>query len=377
MRPLLLSIALCACTNVACTYYDVFLLEARVDADAGNDGFVPPNDSDGDAERFDADDTGVDAKECHLVLPPEAPTDAIVEGNISFVVAVDKVDFGESGGWRGLGYDLDHVCDCSASVRSCAPAVCNPENEIDNAFGNMLAVMKLELGFYSIGSSIWSDTAKAGDWGFMIRVSDYNGQPDDSQVTVEWLLSHPFEVGSDGRIVPQWDGQDEWFVWDSNRFVDDAAFVTGGQLVAHLPRSPFVVVTDIYIDFIEFDLVGSTLTAKVEHSGAGWSLVDGIIAAGMDSDKLLAQVNHIPYVSNGRPMCEHDPETEEPFGLFKSFICGYSDLLSSSGPTTGQCDSISFGIGFAAKPAIIAGQKTPPVTSSPCTGQPSTCIQHP
>jgi hypothetical protein len=142
------------------------------------------------------------------------------------------------------------------------------------------------------------------------------------------------------------------------KYLDEAAFVTGGQLVAHLP--------EVYAVFGKFrDL---QLSAKlIKDPTRGWMLQHGVASARLPADALLhiVGVSLAPLdpsqVPDGSPVvmvpvCMNHPLYEER----KRELCSLADI-SYAGPNrrSSLCDGASWGWRFDASLAKLVGVRKP------------------
>lgn len=374
----------------ACSYYDTSLLEPTGPSggDAGQDTSVDTGqDADqeasdvGQPDRPETDsnegDTG-DASEtgtCGHARPPDPPTTSTGGGDIDFVVAVDSVDFGDGSGTPKLiGYDLDSRCTCLGEGNSClreswaTADACDGPDGRDNSAGDLMT--KLSPLFSGFGSGDWSQQAKEGAWSILLRVREYNGEPNDNQVRLDWYVPEQFwEDKGDDETPPLWDGNDAWPIRstsladkeggaqdvDEPKFYDLHAYVTDGVLVASFPESAFQVSDNYLLQF-----VGSFITARLVSTAQGWALEDGMLASRWTLKSILAQISRLNIMS--MPVCTN----HIAYSSLKAEFCSRADIYSGVGTPTTPCDSMSSGMRFSARPAKLGTvvQQVPAV--SPC-----------
>jgi hypothetical protein len=206
---------------------------------------------------------------------------------------------GEVGGdplaapWRDIGFNLDGLCTTAdAPTSECTPAEglaveLDGNNGIDNTFGNSFFPV-LMLGVDGIDADLIA-TQEQGIGAVLLLVDDWNGELNDSQVTVTvtqtvfGTTAGPggaapdiMVVGSEAFLpdgttpapLPTWDGTD-YFWGRSDTFVAGdpdlpnvrvtTAYVTNGVLVARLPdRTPIKLVgTDIGVEVTLTDLLAT------------------------------------------------------------------------------------------------------------------------
>jgi len=171
--------------------------------------------------------------------------------------------------WQRIGYDLDGLCtsplDAEPRAECETPGGSPLADGIqgrDNSVGDVIAgTLVTFLPDFAIGVT---DTARTGKNAPIVRITDWNGQPDDDRVQV-WVAgavdvvpsdyerpAGPFELDT-MRPDPRWDGTDIAYLsttyfaagLEDMPFVrDDNAYVAGNLLVARFPdRAPIDVAT--------------------------------------------------------------------------------------------------------------------------------------
>jgi len=332
----------------------------------------------------DASDDSDVAPGCGHATYPQPPDAGTAGGMVDFAVAVHSIDFGEDNVDAGAsapppGLDLDNLCtggpfDEGAGCKYPWWATADHRDYakgIDNAGAQVFKYVQSVAGPGSFGSAYYSDRAHAGYWSILLRVSDYNGEPNDAQVrlaiyTTRGLDSDP-DAGPTGQ--PKWDGSDVWSVSADSTiggdlgaplYADTNAYVTDNVVVATLPKSE--------IKFsggsgsISIRLTAGTIMATIGQENGQWKLTSGVIAARWtlaDVFNTLSSAN-----LNGQIFCNNP--TQFIYGQFKQEICKYADILSGIGGATEPCDSLSFGLGFTADPAQLGAVFTPMVDPSTC-----------
>ena len=366
---------------VGCSYYDYSLLEPKptVFEDAGQEASAEAGQDvalDNAIEVSDRDepDTTIEDVEvievaeanetsvCQHARPPEPPTVSAGGGGIEFTVAVYDVDFGDiAGNPKEIGYDLDSRCTCLGEGSSClreawaTADACDGPDGRDNATGIMMT--KLAALFGSFSSTEWSANAKKGIWSMLLRVRDYNGEANDDRVRLEWFVPSQFSADkADNDVEPVWDGSDAWpirsesleavdggeYSFEKPKYFDTHAYVTEGILVGSFPESVFQIDDDYALDF-----TGSFITARIESTAQGWMLTEGLLASRWALSSILAQIGRLHLMN--KPVCTDHiayPELKREF-------CSYADIYSGVGTPTTPCDSVSLGMRFEARPALL------------------------
>lgn len=321
-------------------------------------------------------------------VQPSLPPDESDPGpdDVDLVVAVRSLDFGEdheTDVGPAVGYDLDKECTCLGGNPTCQTVGAMP-NDCDGPGGRDNAVARLFKEFTlfepdSFDSQFQSAKANDGEFSILVRVRDYNGQPNDDAVTVI-VYSSP-GLDSDPCLpsqVAQWDGTDAFPVdalvlnepgaggmgtggagggcgaagpgapgydVDDPKFVSQQAFVSDGVLVANLPASALVFSSSS--GAVTIDLVGGFLTGDLQMEANGWALRNGVLTGRWTLEALFAIVGRIE--SNDMPICKDNPL----YGPIKSVLCNFPDITSSVTGAAAPCDALSFGMGFEAEAAQL------------------------
>jgi hypothetical protein len=379
-----------------CSLYGKELLVAG--DDAGDDGGSmaeggdagPPADAADGGSGDGASDA--DAGACVLALPPPPPTkdDPSDGGDLEIVLAIRTFDLGlrpDGGAPPLIGYDLDGLCTCPG-LADCVPAAsggsaCDEPGGRDNAGGALLRQ------FYTLsgGSFFSQDTLNAqiaaGLSTLLVRIRQYNGTPEDTQVELSVYVSDGTPPLSDGGApaTPSWTGQDAWIVDGTSVFgangppivpisFDESAYVTGGVLVGALADF-FVPLQVDSSDLMVLELRGGIVTGALASASGGWSLSNGVIDGRLAATSLLAEFAHV-----------HDPSTPSAYlcpaspsyADLKGLICPALDITADpAAQHTATCDALSLGIGFTAQSAQFGPVQTVPRPTTCPDGGPDHC----
>jgi hypothetical protein len=207
----------------------------------------------------------------------------------------------------------------------------------------------------------------------LMRVSKWNGTPNDTQVTFDVFVSTgtlPLDdAGADP--VPKRDGTDQWAV-DPQSVVgttqpyvavneDTAAYVSGGVLVANA-SFPFSVGAQYGTNFLRLD--GALIVGTIASSSFGYSL-SGVLAGRWDTRNLLTgmQAAKDPF-NPGQYLCGTNPT----YLAFKASICRASDITHSVNldNTGAACDALSTAVGYSTDPAQLGGILAGGQKNTPC-----------
>jgi hypothetical protein len=272
-------------------------------------------------------------------------------------VAIHTVDLGDMG--TTPGYDLDSTCTCYQDAgNSCVgpssqkSTYCDADGGIDNQAAKLFQLIELPLGSANFGSAFFSEKANDGAWSLLIRISGYNGQPDDPKVDVAFFPTKGFGA------PPKWDGTDNWPV-DSTAvgdgglsapvYTSNGAYVSGGILVATFPTNRITLAGGTEI--ISVQLSAGVLTGQLSAVGGVYSIKNGVIAARWSSADIFKALSSYRD-NNGNPICT----TQPTYSIAKGVICNDLDInVDGTQPKSAPCNALSIGIGFTADPAGLGG----------------------
>jgi hypothetical protein len=325
---------------------------------------------DGDFREADAGaaDAGADASSgCASATYPDPPggkDDGVDIGPV--VVAVHSMDIGDMN--KVPGYDLDHVCTCTADAgpscvgRATSPATyCDEPGGVDNQAAKIFKLASLVFG---AGFDSQSFTTKINDgrWSLLIVLTGYNGESDDPSVQVA-LYPSP-GIGA----PPLWDGSDSWPILTSSRdamgnplFVSKGAYVSNKTLVATVPTAPMTFAGDK--QRITIQLSAAVLTGSLTHVLGQWHIANGVLAGRWSLAQTFQSISSYRDDS-GNPICTDATASYNPI---KKQICSNADILvDDTQPNSTMCDAISLAMGFNADPALIGSSVAPQPPSNAC-----------
>ncbi len=360
-------------TYWACAVYGTSLLlpaDAGVDArsaEAGADAADPCNHARIPARPDHDDPSGVDAGE-------------IVVASRSLVFDID------AGNGETVGYDLDNICTCPgpASCNGPQKTVCDDPRGRDNAAGALLNNFASYADAFNPQKI--NDRIAAGRIGLVIRIGNYNGTLNDTQINAALFLSNGIEGYQDGGTPkpPQYNGNDVWtvdpkslvggvappYIPNSDN-VDNAAYVSNGMAVASL--------NDIFIDFsggtgtaqLRVDLTGVIVTAKLVPNGkGGFDVGEGTLAGRWPTRKLLTSFAgiHDPLSMNPNQYLCGDSGT---YTGLKNLACNQRDIASviQNDGQNARCDALSFALRFNTAAARLGSVYSGVAPLQPCGPQ--------
>jgi hypothetical protein len=366
---------------LACTVYNPALLVGGDDS-GGADVIDAAQQETAAPDSGDAGDAG---PACSLAVPPSAPSkdDPSDAGDLDLLFAVRTVDLGirDDGGVPApYGYDLDGLCTCPGPA-DCVGTMpnCDQPGGIDNAGGALFRQFYQLSGGGFLSQDAANTQISAGQATLLLRVSKYNGKPNDTQVILALYVSDG-TVPNDAGVSPPpvWDGTDTWTVDNGSliagitpKYFDSSAYVSGGTLVGRPVEYLVPLPLDQY-DVMTVDLVGGIVTGKLEQAQSTWAIAAGIVDGRWPAVTLLGDLAYVHDPQNTNAyLC---PSTSSYMGL-KGLLCPSLDITAdSTSPHSQPCDAISLAIGFAAQTALMASTPTTSTATTTCPdGGPDHC----
>ncbi|MBS2015880.1 MAG: hypothetical protein JST00_23535 [Deltaproteobacteria bacterium] len=283
----------------------------------------------------------------------------------------------DSNAWQDIGYDLDGVCTGASSCEgtdsppSCKPTVPQISTDgtycRDNTFGRLefTAALVPEIAKkYGLSDDAFNCALCVGDYNYIIKVSDYNGEANDGDVRVDlypstgltkvlpWDCADPswktrpcftpdgvFKIEKGGMVNPA-AGPD----LPPAKAFDDKAYVRDGYLVLSLK--------DIFLWFPGYNALVTAYpiqlrkgiaSGKLARGADGvWRITDGIIGGRTLAADLVKGFRDIGFC-----------ETDSNYGLLVDFVAKNLDVLADGTKDPNRtCDAMSVGIGFQALQAV-------------------------
>jgi hypothetical protein len=276
--------------------------------------------------------------------------------------------------WQDLGFDLDgtctgsDTCEGADSPPSCAPTV--PQVPLDghycrdNTFGRLeytAALVPEVAKKYGLSDDAFNCALCVGDYNFVIKVTGYNGQPDDDKVRVDFYPSPglekplPWDCASpDWKNHPCWTSDLPWMVQNDtvvephggptlsdSKLFDDNAYVKDSYIVVQLPDDTLFWFPGFNALVVAYPLRlhQATVTGKLARGADGvWRITDGTIGGRV---KAADAVNGLRLIG----FCESDPN----YSLVSDFVNKNLDVLADGRKDpNATCDAMSLGLSFVA-----------------------------
>jgi hypothetical protein len=383
------------------------------------DGGSPGDGRPGDGGPADVASPGPDAEAgpstCLAKWPVAPLADDPSSETFSWVVAMQSVDVGanpdagpildSSAPVSPIGFDLDNDCTCCTAAGIACPTggSCIGSGVVcDDDAGRDHVALKIFAALPSASAAVNAGML-AGQFSILLQISEYNGTPNDANVTVGLYVSNGLNgVQDGGAVMPNHDGTDQWTV-DSHylqttgvgqtptdgtqctgtsacqpQYVDKGAWVTNGVLVAQpsgtsgtLPLT-FGYRANIGGALMKLNnaIVSGTLQAVTLDGGQkAWKIVNGSISGRWPSAQLLGNLATLPNPNvDGSYLCGTDPELAGSYRTVKAFVCSEQDIMSQTNldNTMATCDALSMSFGFSAEPALLGPVYT--VNAPPASG---------
>ncbi len=342
------------------------------------DGFVFDSGSDAsDAAPIQADaeaGTEIEAGSCGDIGIPAEPVDAAAAGGPPMLFAIKLLDFGvdnDGGAGDVPGFNLDRTCSVDLASSSCKTNVLQPtfdrHAKDKNAAGLDNASFSLIKYISSLSDLLTSETINQGiadgKYGAVVRLTDWNGQPDDNDVQVEIFPAIGIlpRASKDAGFGPD----DQWVLdarfmiaanVEASQVKSDRAWVTGGKLVGRFAQVFFPVIIDKDPKPFDIRITDAILTATL----SGTSLANGTVAGRWKTSEFLGQVRTI-FVKDANGLkdtvlCEPVPFAQLLYGSVKKEVCDARDIRSDSNDTAKLgCDAVSAAMRVEAYPVTSLG----------------------
>ncbi len=290
---------------------------------------------------------------------PDASDGVAINDPLTFVVTSVDFGLGTGLGGAGKGLNLDHACTLSASANPCVfpdPAGGKKDvsgNGIDDAIHDSL-VSPLPLG---------APLEKAVELGYSaltLRITDWDGQPDDPSVT-GFLGSGRGEALGDGGTDAGFDWKHEVAAGDG---VSTRGWVSSGQVVLFFDHFDFIVrVAQLGFSDMVLRLDGPVLVGTIASDHKS---VQGTLGGRWQADDAVAALANqfIPFPIN---TCAGS--------VAQTALCSSRDIMQKQADDgTGKtCDAVSVGFDFKAQAAswqdVDGGVPPPPK----CNNAPTSC----
>jgi hypothetical protein len=307
---------------------------------------------------------------CSARWPAPVPdTSGMNDPEVVFL-AVRTLDLGDASPGAEPGFDLDRACSCCQGcpeVPTCMPPgapICDGPRGADNATASFFASMSSVLSEPVTTDALRSRIA-VGQWTLLFQIWSYNGLDDDDQVTIAFYST----TGS--QATPVWNGMDAWDIRDDSlpaletdlrraHVRTNNAYVADGVLVATFtePRLGFWLGPEFPIVF------GDAVVSGRLAGPAPYRMTEGTIAARWAIGDAFWSLD-LMRDGGTAVLCQGLPDYED---VVKPALCSRLDSRPDDALTA--CTAISFGMSFAAEPALPGAIVPSPILPPGCVDGP-------
>ena len=299
------------------------------------------------------------------------------------------------GAWMDLGFDLDGLCTGSETCPE-DPGLnfaCKTQGAVppdgrycrDNSFGK-LEGEAVGLGGgkdFGLSNDGFNCALCRGDYNFLIKISDYNGQANDSNVRIDLYPSPGIETKpgwacnlntAEGawKANECWTADSKWTIQTKSFegsipatgdrpaavLNDPSAYVRDGYVVGQLPADAlFWFPGESAARAFPLKIQAGVFTGRIEQQDGAWAIEDGTIAGRSKVTDMVDSFQQIG-VCDGHPL----------FSGINLFLTTGADVLANGSVSPeANCDALSIGIGFRAEQASFSRT---PVDVTPLPGCP-------
>ncbi len=304
--------------------------------------------------------------------------------------SLDRNQTASEDAWQDLGFDLDGLCSASEGCETpqfevpCKSIGASPPDGRscrDNSFGKLEneAVQLQGIGKeFGLNNDGFNCALCRGDYNFVIRISEWNGTDNDSNVRIDlfpspglsdkptWKCDLTSPEGS-WKKNPCWTEDDEWVVQDtgvvgadpisgSAVLNDPSAYVREGYIVGQLPSDAlFWFPGESAARAYPLTIQRGVFAGRILNKDGKYVIEDGTIAGAAKVSDMIDGFELLG-VCSGHPL----------YSSVTFFVNGGADSLATGAVSPeATCDSVSVGIGFNARQATVAKTK---VAATPLPG---------
>lgn len=299
-------------------------------------------------------ETGTDSGDgCNHALPKQRPTATDTATDLTVIAVAKQILLSTPSGTAPVGYDLDEKCSVDKATETCLGAKPHPDppGGIDNNAGELFNLVNSRTDL----EKRVNEGILVGKNTLLVRVGNYNGQPNDPSVTVS-IYASPGLLDGGVPQPPQFVDSEGWALDDAqfNAITDlptttTQGYVANGTVVAFLTAK--IALSDSFS--LAFD--GAVLTAELDLTGATPAITSGVIAGRWAATDILRVVARQRTADGGKALCD-DPIS---YTIAKGVICGDLDIRAD-GTTDGKglpCDATSASLRFIGGRASLGKRK--------------------
>jgi hypothetical protein len=337
-----------------------------------------------DAPEASLPDAAPDGGCAHAFPPPPPTSDPNPNARIIFTAAVKEiVTRTQTEAGVPLGFDLDDSCTCLPDPPSCVSQKqqCDGPGGRDGA-GDVLFSL-LDAFFASSTEPTLNDRIQKGRIGFLLWISDYNGEADDPNVFASVLLSTGIldDPDAGSHIKPKWDGNDLWnvdpaFIAGYTKDADGGyhytpgvlsteAYVTHNTLVAKIPT------VRLSFEVSQFAVSDVVFSGDISTTPYGYR-IDGQFSGRMSTREVLSITSTVPDpLHPGQFLCGDD----NVYQNFRTQVCSIADISANpANDNQGKpCDALSVTFGVTAFSAMTGAPYGVTIGAPGCDGSVDDC----
>lgn len=314
-----------------------------------------PGESDG-GDAPDAPDGAVASDAgCTLHVKPPRPAPAAIGGDVSFVTVFSELSLAEptdpSFCVPSEDLDLQDTCHDGAHATCVGPGAssCDHEGGVDRVLNDTASLPAYRTVIERVPALNLTGQVRSGRHAILVRVSRYNGGPNDDSVTVEYLVSGGLPGAGDAGIAPTFTAADRWVIDLSSTHIvdggtdgtgavhDDNAYVADGVLVSSVGTS---------LSSLLIPLSKPILVARVSPREPFY-LTKGRWSGAAPVESLLSSLAYAE--TNGSPLCPGN----KTFDQLKEVACAVADLSTQTLLAAPPCDALSASLAVVGAPASI------------------------
>lgn len=308
---------------------------------------------------------------CTLRVKP-APPDPVLGsgGGRSFVTVFADLSLEEPGADFCIpSENLDGVDTCNDAGASCtggSGGACDKEGGVDRMLNDVALQPNFKAVIDTVPALNLTGQVRSGRFAILLRVSDYNGTPNDANVTVEYFFSNGLAV--DGG-KPAFDTTDVWTIDKGAVRNDDSGIAAVRDLTAYVTDGVLVSRAATSLTALAIPISNATVVARVSASEP-FHLTDARWSGYAPVTELLRTISL--GATGGTPLCPGNSTYDQ----LAAVACAKADLSTHALLADAPCDALSVSLAVRGRPATLGDvveRVTPPSRCWPDGGSPPPC----
>lgn len=333
------------------------------------DGGTTPEASTPDAPVDGGSDVVVPVPGCDKIGIPDKPiaTDSGSGDEEEILVAINTLDIGIT---TAAGFNLDRACSPTRQLSTCIAGGSGTDfdefgKDTDDAGTDNAGFALLKtVGAFGGGfePSAINERLRDGEFGGVIRITKWNGTPDDTDIVFEVFPALGVSVDQGGTYVRKTSSVDAGFGptdhWHRDTRFEGVsgvstqfslnAWVSGGRVYARFAQ--LVIPVNVPDDPKPLDLTmrEAIISAKLVQENGSYRLTDGILGGRIATKDFLRDVRTIYVLDNNGVknafLCTSGSLGPTLYNLVKQKVCIARDIIGSGADDrTKGCDAFSAG----------------------------------